>query len=84
MTGRGANRRVVSPLGTVRRTVRMLCALPLDCPAALNLAEALAVAFFAGSGVASINHGPTGNKRGMLDSRGNLEPLVDVLLRQRI
>ena len=83
-TGRGSNRRVVSPLGTVRRDVRMLCVLPIDCPLALNFAEAIALAFFAGSGVPFVNNGPTGNKRGMLDARGNLEAHVDVLLRQRL
>jgi hypothetical protein len=83
-TGRESNRRVISPLGEVRRDVRMLCALPVDCPLALNFAEATAEAFFAGSGVTSVNTGPAGNRRGMIDARGRLEPLVDVLLRQRL
>ena len=62
----------------------MLCVLPVDCPAALNFAEAAAQAFFAGSGVPVVNNGPVGNKRGMLEPRGTLEPLVDILLRQRL
>jgi hypothetical protein len=37
----------------------------------------------AGSGVVFLNNGPTGNKRGMLEQRGDLEATADVLLRQR-
>ena len=83
-SGRGESRRVVSPRGPVRREERILAALPLDCPQALSMAEALAVAFCAGSGVAFLNNGPTANKHGMLDARGGRKATVDVLLRQRI
>jgi hypothetical protein len=83
-TGRGGSRRVISPLGIVRHDIRMLCVLPIDCPLALSFAEAVSLAFFAGTGVSAVNTGPTGNQRSMLDTRGRLEPLVDVLLRQRL
>jgi len=82
--GRGGGRRVISPLGPVRRVERMLAALPLDCPSALDMAETLMLGFIAGSGVPALNNGPTGNKRGMLDARGKLDATADLLLRERI
>lgn len=84
VVGRGSARRVISPLGAVRRVDRMLAVLPLDCPLALNMAETLSMAFFAGSGVSCLNNGPTGNKRGMLDARGSYEATDDILVRERI
>jgi len=82
--GRGEKRRVVSPLGSIRREERILAVLPLDCPQSLDMAEAQAVAFCAGSGIAFLNNGPTANKRGMLDSRCGIDATSDVLLHQRI
>ena len=63
-TGRGAQRRVVSPMGMVRRAdpQAILAVLPRNCPLALGMTETLLQAFCAGSGVVFLNYDPTARK----------------------